>query len=117
MLSETCPARVPIDPLQPYGRIEDIEAPKVAGKFPATAVEYRRYRSATIARNVLNGYEVTLPSGAKVRVRPSYQPVMHAYAIRDWLSKHPRIVLPVVIFLLGSLTYAVRTSYYCRARK
>ncbi|KAI5900140.1 uncharacterized protein SCHCODRAFT_02607113 [Schizophyllum commune H4-8] len=92
---------------RPYGRIEDIEAPKVAGKNPAIVVEYRRYRPATIARNVLNGYEVTLPSGAKVRVRPTYQPVMHAYAMRDWLSKHPRIVLPVVIFLLGSLTYAI----------
>ncbi|KAL1746991.1 RNA12 protein-domain-containing protein [Schizophyllum fasciatum] len=92
---------------RPYGRIEDIEAPKVAGKLPAMAVEFRRYRPATIARNVLNGHEVTLPSGAKVRIRPSYQPVMHAYAVRDWLSKHPRIVLPVVIFLLGSLTYAI----------
>ncbi|TRM59397.1 RNA12 protein-domain-containing protein [Schizophyllum amplum] len=95
------------DLFRPYGRIEDIEAPKTSGKFPALSVEYRRYRGATTARNVLYGHEITLPSGGKVRLRPTYEPAMHPYAVRDWLSKHPRIVLPVALFLLGSLTYAI----------
>ena len=75
-----CTARASIDFWQPYGRIEDIEAPKVAGKFPATAVEYRRYRSATIARNVLNGYEVTLPRAQLTRPAPlHYDPRVRRY--------------------------------------
>jgi hypothetical protein len=36
-----------------------------------------------------------------------YERVIKAHLIRDWLSKHPRIVLPIVVFLLGTMTYTV----------
>jgi hypothetical protein len=33
---------------------------------------------------------------------------MKAHVIRNWMRDHPRTVLPIVVFLLGTLTYTVR---------
>ena len=40
-------------------------------------------------------------------MRTSYQRPIQAHAIRDWLNSHPKIVLPVFVFLLGTLTYTI----------
>lgn len=42
------------------------------------------------------------------RLRLYYERPLKAHAIRDWLSSHPRIVLPIVAFLIGTLSYTVR---------
>lgn len=41
------------------------------------------------------------------RIHTYYERPLKAHAIRDWMSGHPRIVIPVIVFLLGSLTYTV----------
>lgn len=41
------------------------------------------------------------------RMRASYEKPLQAHAVRNWLSSHPKIVLPVLAFLLGTLTYTV----------
>lgn len=41
------------------------------------------------------------------RLRLYYERPLKAHAIRDWLSSHPRLVLPAVAFLIGTLSYTV----------
>lgn len=44
----------------------------------------------------------------KTRLRMGYQQPIQAHVIRDWMSSHPKIMLPLLVFLLGTLTYTVR---------
>jgi len=95
---------------RPYGPIYNI-APYPPAPVPAppgvprsTVVSYRTLHSATVARNVAHGIQ---PSQS-TRIRAAYEQPIHAHAIRSWIAGHPKIVLPLVVFLLGSLTYAVR---------
>lgn len=85
--------------LRPYGRVTKLEIDSKANQ--ATAV-YARMRGATSARNCLYGASI---GGRKVVI--DYLAPMHSHKIWDWLSSHPRIVFPVVAFLLGSLSYAI----------
>jgi len=95
-------------PSQPYGRIEDITRPQPApaGTLRSSIVRFERVRSAVRAQNCMHGF--TAPgAGASTRLSVVYEQAMKGRVIRDWLSNHPRIVLPIVAFLLGTLTYAV----------
>lgn len=66
-------------------------------------------RGGTVARNVLHGLEVLTPGASSpTRLHITYQPPIDAHKIRDFIGKHPRVFLPIFIFLLGSLTYTVR---------
>lgn len=56
-----------------------------------------------MARNVVHGLYID-----KTRLRTSFVPPVQGHIIRDWVAKHPRIVIPVIVFLLGTLTYTVR---------
>ena len=56
-----------------------------------------------MARNVVHGLYID-----KTRLRTSFVPPVQAHIVRDWAAKHPRIVIPVIVFLLGTLTYTVR---------
>ncbi|KAK0228223.1 RNA12 protein-domain-containing protein [Armillaria fumosa] len=94
--------------LRPYGRIRDITdpIPVPAGSSRFSTVSFQKIRSAAIARNVLHGFEMS--SGNTVtRLSTKYEDPIRVHAVRDWLTGHPRIVLPVVVFLLGTLTYTI----------
>ena len=65
-------------------------------------------RSATIARNVMHNYQFTM-NGTTTKLGTGYGQLLQAHVFRDWIVNHPRIMLPIIVFLLGSLTYAVRT--------
>lgn len=103
--------------LQPYGRIQDLSQPTpppVAGGLRFSTVTFSRMRSAAIARNSVHGLAVQPPSSsAKTILRTTYQAPVQAHAVRDYIGSHPRIFLPVLFFLLGTLTYTVRTSSIC----
>lgn len=86
--------------LRPYGRVLKLDVD--ASKGVATAV-YARMRAATSARNCL--YGAALADGQTVTI--DYVDPLHSHKIWDWLTSHPRIVLPIAAFLLGTLTYAV----------
>ncbi|RDB21358.1 Mitochondrial escape protein 2 [Hypsizygus marmoreus] len=102
---------------RPYGRIQDLTlpAPVPAGTLRFSTVIYKRIHSATIARNVLHGFNVPSSVGGgphisnetKTRLRTAYQRPVQAHAIRDWMSGHPKIMLPLLVFLLGTLTYTI----------
>ncbi|TFK42802.1 RNA12 protein-domain-containing protein [Crucibulum laeve] len=101
---------------RPYGRISDLTlpAPVPAGTLRSSIVTFRHLHAATIARNVIHGVNFPAnPSTAdtksvtRTRLRASYQKPIQAHAIRDWMSSHPKIMLPLIVFLLGTLTYTI----------
>ncbi|KAI0085448.1 exonuclease [Irpex rosettiformis] len=96
--------------LRPYGRIVTITPPSPvpAGTLRSAVVNFRSIQSATIARNTLHGLAIPADSGSGItRIRTFYQQPIQAHAVRDYVSSHPKIFLPVFIFLLGTLTYTV----------
>lgn len=72
-------------------------------------VSFRSLRSATIARNVMHNYSFTM-NGTTTTLKTGYAQIIQAHVVRNWIANHPRIVLPIAVFLLGSLTYAVKTG-------
>ena len=106
--------------LQPYGRIVDVTypSPVPAGTLRSAVINFRHVRSAAIARNTIHGLAVPSDtSGAVTRLRTSYQQPIQVHAVRDYISNHPKIFLPVLFFIIGSLTYTVRlkASLLCSA--
>ncbi|KAJ7871518.1 RNA12 protein-domain-containing protein [Mycena olivaceomarginata] len=96
--------------LRPYGKIRDIQAPTPvpAGTLRSASVVFDKLRTATVARNAVHGLEVSAPGASSpTRLHMTYVFPLDAHKVRDWLSSHPRIVLPIAIFLLGSLTYTI----------
>ena len=66
---------------------------------------------AAIAHNSVHGLAVQPPtSSAKTILRTTYQAPVQAHVVRDYITSHPRIFLPVLFFLLGTLTYTVSAS-------
>ncbi|KAJ7286029.1 RNA12 protein-domain-containing protein [Mycena rebaudengoi] len=96
--------------LRPYGQIMSIipPAPVPAGTLRSSTALFRHLTAATVARNTIHGMEISAPgSSSPTKLHATYSSPLHAHAIRDWMSKHPKIVLPIIIFLLGSLTYTI----------
>lgn len=93
---------------RPCGRIQNITAPTpvTPGTLRSSDILFHRVRSATVARNTIHGYTFS-NGGGTTRLRTVYQRPIQAHAIRDWLTSHPRIVLPIIFFLLGTLTYTI----------
>jgi hypothetical protein len=56
-------------------------------------------------------------SGAKpTRLATVYERPIKSQAAREWMASHPRIVVPILVFLLGTLSYVVRSiSSSCRS--
>ncbi|KAF5324550.1 hypothetical protein D9611_004476 [Ephemerocybe angulata] len=94
---------------RPYGRIRDIVLPGVvpAGQPRFATITFHSLPAATIARNVLYGVALRSQPSNITRIRTLYQKPIQAHAIRDWTANHPKVVLPLLIFLLGSLSYAI----------
>ncbi|KAJ3908664.1 RNA12 protein-domain-containing protein [Lentinula edodes] len=93
---------------RPYGRIEELTQPTPvpAGMQRFSTIHFNRIHSATVARNVIYGLQVPT-SGGPTRLRISYTSPIEAHVIRDWITNHPKIFLPVLFFLLGTLTYTI----------
>ncbi len=63
-----------------------------------------------MSKNCLHGYRVLEEAGGGVagtRLRVSYEGKIKGHQIKDWFLNHPRIVIPLVAALLGSLAIAV----------
>jgi hypothetical protein len=101
------------EPFQPYGHIQDITAPTPvpASALRSSIISFDRLSSAAIAHNVVHGMDIFANDQSAIRLRTAYQKPIEAHVIRDWISGHPRIVLPVLVFLLGTLTYTVHALF------
>lgn len=84
--------------LRPYGRIVSIDK-----KANEALVLFSRMRSATSARNCAHGVQVR--EGPRLII--NYKGSERAKKAWDWMSNHPRIVFPILAFMLGGLSYAV----------
>ncbi|BGP44021.1 mitochondrial escape protein 2 [Rhodotorula kratochvilovae] len=97
---------------RPYGKIHDI----IPGPKSARII-YTSIRSATSARNCLHAASVTstlhgppLPPGAPPRVavlRILYADAKRTNYVRDFMTSHPRITIPLLVALLGTISYAI----------
>ncbi|KAG6854990.1 hypothetical protein C0991_009813 [Blastosporella zonata] len=95
---------------RPFGRIKDLTmpVPVPAGTMRSSTITFSRLHSATIARNVLHGLNQShLDSAAKTRLRTAYERPVQSHAVRGWISSHPKIMLPLLVFLLGTITYTI----------
>ncbi|OCF36360.1 exonuclease [Kwoniella heveanensis BCC8398] len=107
---------------RPYGRVADITPPSPvpAGSLRFATISFSRVSPAVTAINCLHGFstptntaDFTLrasgaPSSAaipKSRLRVYYERPLKAHAVREWISSHPRLALPVIAFLIGTLSY------------
>ncbi|KAI6043026.1 RNA12 protein-domain-containing protein [Pisolithus marmoratus] len=93
---------------RPYGRIYNISSPTPvpSGMLRFAQIAFQRVRSATAARNATHGFRLS-QEGSVTRLHTAYERPLQAHAIRDWITGHPRIVLPILFFLLGTLTYTI----------
>lgn len=86
---------------RPYGRIRDI-----ATDAKTATISYRAVRSATAARNCLDGY-ILDPKNPSQIIHILYAYHKAGSAVWDWVSSHPRITIPIFAVLLGGLSYLI----------
>ncbi|KAK3372900.1 RNA12 protein-domain-containing protein [Lasiosphaeria ovina] len=93
-----------------YGKISDISSQSSESKVvPRYAyVDFSMVRDAVMARNCMHGF-ILREEGSKTatRLRLSYEQRVKAHRIWDWISNHPRIVIPIVAAFLAAFTVAV----------
>ncbi|KAJ3286085.1 mitochondrial escape protein 2 [Borealophlyctis nickersoniae] len=87
-----------------FGKIADITPPPAGSKdVPRFAlIDFMHVRSATSARNCLHGKKVK-----ETRMSIGYQKVKSKWQVWEWITSHPRIMIPVVLGILAGLTYVV----------
>ncbi|KAI5481498.1 mitochondrial escape protein 2 [Pseudohyphozyma bogoriensis] len=101
------------DVFRPYGKIHDIVPQPPGGKEPPYAdIIYTSMRSSSAARNCLHGALIpsTLPipnPPPPTVVRILFADRVRSHQIREWATSHPRIMIPLIVALLGGLSWAV----------
>ncbi|KAF7357625.1 hypothetical protein MSAN_01359000 [Mycena sanguinolenta] len=102
--------------MRPYGTIQHMREPFPAppGSLRSANVVYKKHRGAALARNALHGLEVWA-NGAKspTRLMITYAHPLDGHKVRDFMERHPRIVFPILIFLLGSLALTIFEPIRC----
>jgi hypothetical protein len=95
-----------------YGKISEITSQpsdsKILPKF--AYLDYSAMRNSVMARNCMHGFRVLEEAGggkAGTELRLSYEQKMKAHIIRQWLSDHPRVVIPIVAALVATITVAI----------
>jgi len=95
-----------------YGKIADINSQPPDSKIlPKYAyVDFALVRDAIMARNCLHGFVVDEALGGGkpgTRLSLSYEQRVKPHNIWNWLTSHPRIVIPIVAALLAAITVAI----------
>lgn len=95
-----------------FGKIGDIVAqPADSKELPRYAtVNYPLTRHAIMARNCMHGFIVTEELGggkAGTMLRLSYIKRIRAHNIWNWLTGHPRIVIPILAALLAGFSVMI----------
>jgi hypothetical protein len=89
-----------------YGKIADIipqAAPGEDSDMPKSAVVwFRKIRSATAAKNCLQGYEIDY-KGKTESLRVLYRRRLKVRVIRVWLFNQPKFTIPVLALLVASI--------------
>jgi len=106
---------------RPYGRLTEIvpPTPVPAGALRFAMLSFSRISTTVTANNCMHGFLSPIktadydlaqnqPAATNIptsRLRLYYERPLKAHYVRTWMSDHPRIVLPIVAFLLATLSY------------
>lgn len=95
-----------------YGKIADIlPQPNDSKVIPRYAqLGFPSMRDAIMARNCMHGFVVSESDGGGqngTKLRLSYEKRVKAHSIWNWLTNHPRIVLPVLAALLAGASVLI----------
>jgi hypothetical protein len=95
-----------------YGKLAELTSqPSDSKILPKYAyLDFARLRNAVMARNCMHGFKVLEEAGGGVggtQLRLSYEQKIKVHMIKDWIVNHPRIIIPLVAALLGTLAVAV----------
>ncbi|KAI0485785.1 RNA12 protein [Xylaria cf. heliscus] len=95
-----------------YGSISEISSqPWDSKELPKYAyVDFGFVRDAVMARNCLHGFVVPEQLGGGkfgTKFRISYERRTKPHKVWDWITNHPRIVIPVIVALLTGITVVV----------
>lgn len=95
-----------------YGKIADIiPQPSDSKVLPKYAhIDFAFVRNAVMAKNCLHGIIVSEKTGGGktgTKLRLSYERLNKGHRIWEWLSNHPRIVIPIVAALLAGFTVVI----------
>lgn len=95
-----------------YGKLSDIKPQPTDSKdLPRYAfLTFSRVRHAIIAKNCMHGFVLSASEGggkAGTMVKLAYEQQRKAHWIWDWLTNHPRFVIPALLAFVGTVTVAV----------
>ncbi|KAL2259199.1 hypothetical protein VTK26DRAFT_7203 [Humicola hyalothermophila] len=93
-----------------YGKIVDIGSQPSDSKIvPKYAyVDFALVRDAIMARNCMHGFVLQEEENSgPTRLRLSYEQRVKPHNIWDWITRHPRIVIPIIAAALAAFTVAV----------
>lgn len=95
-----------------YGKIADIvPQPQDSKATPRYAhLTFPLMRDAIMARNCMHGFVVDEALGGGkngTRLRMSYEKRVKAHSIWNWLTSHPRIVIPAIAALIAGISVMV----------
>lgn len=95
-----------------YGKLAEITPQpsdsKVVPRY--VLIDYTRMRFATMAKNCMHGFVVVPEEGggkAGTMLRVNYETKIKANFLRDWITGHPRIVIPILAAILAAVSVAV----------
>ena len=97
---------------RPYGKLADIiTMPPDSKVVPRYAfLDFARKRKAVMAKNCMHGYVLSeAQGGGKMGtvLRIGYEEKARFKYFFDWLSNHPRIVIPILAALIATITVTV----------
>lgn len=95
-----------------YGKLAEITPqPSDSKILPKYAtIDYSRLRFATMAKNCMHGFVLAEEQGggkAGTVLKLTYERKTKPHWVRDWLTGHPRIVIPFVAALIAGLSVAI----------
>lgn len=95
-----------------YGKMAEIIAQPADSKDMRkyAILQFNKTRSAVTAKNCMHGYKVGSEEGGGdtgTVLKIAYQQTRRAHWIWDWLVNHPRITLPLLLAIVGTVTVAV----------
>jgi hypothetical protein len=95
-----------------YGKIAEITPQPFDSKvLPKYAlIDYDRMRFASMAKNCMHGFVVDAAEGGGREgtiLKMSYEPKFKGSSIWEWMTSHPRIVIPILVAILTGVGVAV----------
>ncbi|KAK0508367.1 hypothetical protein JMJ35_009451 [Cladonia borealis] len=95
-----------------YGKLADIQPqPTDSKELPKYALlQFSKVRHAIMAKNCMHGFVLPASEGGGVtgtKLKLGYMRTRKPHWILDWLASHPRVTLPLLLALFGTVTVAI----------